>query len=228
MAKSPLIEISKVISVGVLAVTLISVTGLSPNVLKPGFEESKLKELRGAFSAMNSLLKVDSMRRARVSKIKRVINKYNRRLSSEEKYEIANEIYEMSLKYDNLDVNLICATITHESAFTWRKDITSPAGAMGLMQIMPYTGYVLSKNEKINWTTPEDILYDPILNVRMGCRYLSTLIDMYHVDGGLAAYNGGETRAAKWLASGRDDEVLFEETREYVPAILELYNNYKN
>ena len=72
------------------------------------------------------------------------------------------------------------------------------------------------------------MLFDPVRNIRMGCRYLSMLIEVYHIDGGLAAYNGGSDRAERWLASGRNDEVLFEETRGYIPAILKLYDTYKN
>jgi soluble lytic murein transglycosylase-like protein len=54
------------------------------------------------------------------------------------------------------------------------------------------------------------------------------LIENYHLDGGLAAYNGGEYRAAKWLKSGRKNSVLAMETRGYVPAILKLYDNFRN
>ncbi len=98
---------------------------------------------------------------------------------------------------------------------------------MGLMQIMPPTGIFLSENEGIKWTQAEEILYNPIYNIRLGCRYLSSLIEMYQLDGGLAAYNGGPKRAAMWLASGRDDKILYEETRGYIPAILNLYENFR-
>jgi len=101
------------------------------------------------------------------------------------------------------------------------------AGAMGLMQIMPTTGMFLCDYEGIQWTTPEDILFNPIYNVRLGCRYLSSLIHAYEVDGGLAAYNGGEKRAAMWLRSNRQNDILWEETRGYVPAVLKLYKKFR-
>ena len=97
-------------------------------------------------------------------------------MPEDEKYSIANEIYKMSLKYNNLNVDLICATITHESALTWRKTIKSPVGAMGLMQIMPQTGILMAKKEGIEWKSAEKTLFDPITNIRLGCRYLSFLI----------------------------------------------------
>jgi len=133
----------------------------------------------------------------------------------------------MTRKYSNLDVDFICATITHESAKSWEPQIVSKAGALGLMQIMPTTGAFLAVQEGIEWTTSEQVLQDPILNIRLGCRYLSQLVTMYQQDGGLAAYNGGPKRAEIWLASNRDQNTLVAETRNYVPAILKLYDQFR-
>ena len=118
--------------------------------------------------------------------------------------------------------------ITHESANTWKPDIVSPAGAMGLMQIMPVTGIFLANYEDITWTNPQDVLFNAVNNIRMGCRLLSVLIDQYGLDGALAAYNGGEKQASMWLTNGKDDNYLWKETREYIPAVLSLYDNYQN
>ncbi|TDI87354.1 MAG: lytic transglycosylase domain-containing protein [Caldithrix sp.] len=175
-----------------------------------------------------AIVEVDAFRQSAINKVISIMSVYNKKFSEEDKYAIANVIYEMSIRYNNLDVNLICATITHESARTWRPNVVSPAGALGLMQLMPRTGKFLSKHESIEWTNARQVLFDPVRNIRMGCRYLSMLIEVYHIDGGLAAYNGGSDRAERWLASGRNDEVLFEETRGYIPAILKLYDTYKN
>jgi len=122
---------------------------------------------------------------------------------------------------------LICATITHESGRSWNPRVSSPAGAMGLMQVMPLTGRYISEVEGITWTSAEDILYDPILNIRLGCRYLSSMVRSYELDGGLAAYNGGERIAALWLKNNRADGILWNETSKYVPSVLKLYEEYK-
>ena len=143
------------------------------------------------------------------------------------KYEIANEIYTLSLKYTNLDVELICATITHESAASWNPEVKSHAGAIGLMQIMPATGMYLAEYEGITWTNEEEVLTDPIYNIRMGTRYLSTLISYYGVDGGLAAYNGGEKLAALWIKNNKADGILWAETQNYIPAIIKLWDKYR-
>lgn len=189
---------------------------------------SKMSRIERTLQNLRAAMNVDSVRQYHIQKIMGIIDQYNHQLSSSLKYEIANEIYRMSVKYPNIDVDLICATITHESALTWRPTIKSEAGAMGLMQIMPTTGVFLAQAEGIPWVTPEDVLYDPIYNIRLGCRYLSLLIKSYDTDGGLAAYNGGEKRAALWIANNRNYAFLWEETRGYVPAVLKLYDKFKN
>jgi soluble lytic murein transglycosylase-like protein len=199
----------------------------STEVLRKEHGEKRIREISASFPNLRSTVAADGLRKVIFNRIFVVINTYNPKLAPELKQVIANEIVDMSLRYDNLDTDLICATITHESALTWRPDIKSPAGAIGLMQLMPHTAWALSRKEDIRWTNAAEILNNPIYNIRLGCSYLSALVQSYHLDGGLAAYNGGSSRAEKWLASGRDDEVLFEETREYVPAVLRLYDAFK-
>jgi hypothetical protein len=189
------------------------------NMFKMTLIERKIDNVKAA-------LKTESIRSYHIQKILNIISQYNRKMSDDQKYNIANEIYLMSLKYSNLDINLICATITHESALTWNPKIVSPVGALGLMQIMPSTGLKLCPLEGIEWTASQ-ILFDPIVNIRLGCRYLSTLIHAYEIDGGLAAYNGGEKRAALWIKNKRDYTFLWEETRGYVPAVIRLYNQFR-
>ncbi|MDZ7291603.1 MAG: lytic transglycosylase domain-containing protein [candidate division KSB1 bacterium] len=188
----------------------------------------KVADLTRTLNHLKAAMTVDAVRQQQLQKVMALISRYNPEMPSEKKYAIADEIYKMCIKYPNLNIDLICATITHESAMTWRPDIRSQAGAMGLMQIMPATGVVLAADEGIPWTSPEKILYNPILNIRLGCRYLSNLISLYELDGGLAAYNGGEKRAAIWLANGKNDRMLWAETRDYIPAVLKLYQEFRN
>jgi len=195
-------------------------------------EEAKteISRIEQTISDLRSTMNLNSKRQYQIQRIIKIINQYNKSMPANEKYQIANEIYQMSMKYKNLNVDLICATITHESALSWRKDVVSPVGAMGLMQIMPQTGESLAKEEGIEWTSAEKVLFDPILNIRLGCRYLSDLVHQYEIDGGLAAYNGGEKRAALWIKNRNhktDWTILWEETRSYVPAILRLYQKFQ-
>lgn len=190
--------------------------------------EDRAAVLSAKANVLGALNEIDQTRRQNLAKVVDVINRFNQDMSTGQKYQIASEICEASIKYDNLDVDLICAIITHESALTWDPEVVSPVGAMGLMQVMPATGKFLANIEGLEWTTAEDVLFDPVINIRLGSHYLSSLIELYDVDGGLAAYNGGGKRAEMWLAQNRAHGILFEETQNYVPAVLSLYEEFRN
>ncbi len=186
----------------------------------------KMQKLDREIIDLRSSMNIDSVRQYKLQKIISIIQNYNDDLTSAEVYDIASEIYEMSIKYSNLDIDLLCAVVTHESGLTWDPKVVSNAGALGLMQIMPVTGLFLAEYEGITWTTPEDVCFNPVYNIRMGSRFLSVLIEQYGLEGGLAAYNGGEKQASLWLQNGKDDQFLWSETRIYVPAIQKLYDIY--
>ena len=208
----------------------ISTVSFSSKYFTQNEPENKLIEIAIKISDVQGAVDLIVLQRHNIEKTKKIINQFNNDMPIARKTEIANTIHEMCLKYTNLNVDLICATITHESARTWKNDVVSPAGAMGLMQIMPETGRFLADEEGISWTTPEKVLFNPINNIKLGCRYLSFLVQEYEIDGGLAAYNGGEKRAKLWLNNRKntsDLTLLWEETQVYVPTILKLYAEYQ-
>ena len=201
------------------------------NVLEPFINISMQHDEENLDNDLHNLasyIDFENSRQSDIQKIIKISERYNKNMPMEERKQIAAEIRDMSVKYSNLDIDLICATITHESAKTWDANVVSQAGAMGLMQIMPATGAFLAQEEGINWTSAKDILFNPIYNIRLGCRYLSGLVTDFELDGGLAAYNGGAKRAVMWISSGKDMNVLWEETRGYIPAILSLYREYRS
>jgi soluble lytic murein transglycosylase len=171
---------------------------------------------------------VDSARQYSIQKIIVIIDRFNPQMPSPEKYEIANEIYEMSMKFTNLNIDLICATITQESGKTWNPQVVSPAGALGLMQVMPATGMYVAQYESITWTSAEDVLFNPIYNIRIGSRYLSSLIDFFDdTEAALAAYNGGERRASLWMKKDKANGILWDETQNYYPSVLKFAEEYR-
>ena len=190
-------------------------------------EAVDLSRFSESINMMRAVMTVDDERRMAIRKVRGILNEHNPKLSPRTKQDIADEIYEMSKKYPNLDLDLICATITHESGRTWEPRVISRAGALGLMQIMPSTGKWLAKYEAITWTSAEEILFNPIYNIRMGSRYLSALIETYDLEGGLAAYNGGSTRAERWLAHNKAEGILWAETTQYIPFVLKIYEKYR-
>ena len=124
-----------------------------------------------------------------------------------------------------LDPYLLAGIIRQESAFV--PEIMSPAGAIGLMQVVPATGRQLAGRIGPKGFRTET-LETPELNVHLGTRFLADLIRRY--DGEmpivLSAYNAGPTRANRWRRfpeaedPGRFTErIPFAETREYVKIV---------
>lgn len=224
-------SLTKTLMISVILVFVFVVTGSFSFYYRSQSESAdRINSFEKTVSQIQAILDMKSLEQHNIQKIINIINIYNKDMDPSLKYRIAREIHKMCMKYTNLNVDLICATITHESALTWQPDVVSPVGALGLMQIMPETGKKLAAEEGITWTTPEDVLFDPIVNIRLGCRYLAQLIQEYELDGGLAAYNGGEERAKLWLEKRNhksDFTLLWEETQFYVPSILKLYAQFQ-
>ena len=221
--------LKKIIKVCLLVIVCIMVINFSFRPLKIDHrQKEKINQLYHILTNIEMATQFDSIRYCNSRKIVAIIDLYNPEMRQDLKYQIAAEIQKMSLKYSNLDIELICATITHESARTWNPEVISPVGALGLMQIMPTTGMNLNIEEGLPWHSAEETLFNPIYNIRLGCMYLSYLITAYSIDGGLAAYNGGMKRAEQWIRNGRADGILHEETAFYVPSILKIYEEYQH
>jgi len=96
-----------------------------------------------------------------------------------------------------LDPAHVASVIYCESSF--RPDALSPAGAMGLMQLMPDTGRWIAG--QLGETCSEDCLYEPETNIRYGCWYLDYLSGCFDCDRVklTAAYHAGENRVRQWL-----------------------------
>lgn len=135
-------------------------------------------------------------------------------------------------KIYDLDPYIVYSLIKVESKFN--PYAASSKNAVGLMQITPQTGAYIAKllNDK---NYKEDKLYDPAINIRYGCFYLSKLYKDFHGDlnSVLAAYNGGEGNVRKWLKiSGSINkldakDVPFEETKQYIYKVRKYYDVYK-
>jgi len=120
-----------------------------------------------------------------------------------------------------LDPSLVAALIRQESLYD--PEATSPAGARGLMQMMPEVGRGVAKSLDYDTWDPV-LLYQPDVNIELGTAHLRELLDSQgNVVEVLAAYNAGGHRVARWRTKpGADDpEFLVEripyvETRDYV------------
>jgi len=146
-----------------------------------------------------------------------------------EKYK--EEVNEYAAQY-GFSPALIFAVIRTESDFD--AAAVSRAGAAGLMQLMPATAAFTAG--KIGMAGFEiSGLYNPAINIRLGCAYLRYLADKF-ADMRLAlyAYNAGEGNVAAWLINpdySRDGKTLykipFKETRQYYKRVASAERIYK-
>lgn len=118
------------------------------------------------------------------------------------------------------------AIMRQESAFI--PDVRSPAGALGLMQLMPQTGREVARSLRAQVAIPNQLL-DPKTNIRLGVKHLRQVLDRFsgNVVLATAAYNAGQHRVRSWLPSDKSvaadvwvDTVPFSETREYMKNVL--------
>lgn len=128
--------------------------------------------------------------------------------------------------------DLIAAVIWRESDFD--PSARSSEGAVGLMQLIPETAKWIS-TQPGGLGYPADRLAEPEVNIAFGSWYLHYLLDKYGDERvAIAAYNGGETNAAKWAKAanveGRRltlDDIPFPETRAFVKAVTDARAIYR-
>ena len=124
-----------------------------------------------------------------------------------------------------VDPYLLMGIARRESAYN--PTALSPAGARGLMQIMPGTATQLSRQLGISDPGPYGVL-DPELNIRLGSTYIRDMTKRYQGNrlAAAAAYNAGPGRVDRWLRDSPEEfdlfveSIPFRETRDYVQAVL--------
>jgi len=133
---------------------------------------------------------------------------------------------------NGIDPYLVLSVMREESRFEPR--VSSPAGALGLMQLMPETAEYLAKALNITLLGLEGI-YSVENNVELGAFYLKRLLDEFgSVPIALAAYNAGERAVRGWIEAGRYEspdefieDIPYGETKNYVKRIIGAYCNYR-
>lgn len=132
-----------------------------------------------------------------------------------------------------LEPHLLAALARQESAFD--PEVTSRAGARGLLQLMPQTGRQWADRLGLR-DYREDMLFHPEINVHLGAAYFADLARRYReMQIALVAYNAGPTRARRWRKrpAYRIDSELFaeriplSETRGYVQSIQTQLRIYR-
>ena len=131
---------------------------------------------------------------------------------------------------------LVYAIVRQESRFN--PGVVSPAGAIGLMQLMPDAAAHMSGNA--SYRDDASALFDPSLNLKLGQDYVEWLMSQgagqnHDLLRTIAAYNGGPGTLQKTTQMlGDDDDSLMviacmpaPETRAYVEKVMAAYWTYR-
>ncbi|MCW0236380.1 MAG: lytic transglycosylase domain-containing protein [Ferrovibrio sp.] len=155
---------------------------------------------------------------------------------------LVNEAYplvEPMLRVDNPETALVLALSRQESEFN--QTAVSPAGARGLMQLMPATAKGVAKDLKLGFDQGQ-LTQNAGYNVQLGAHYLKSLLQNWDNNYVLAlvGYNAGEARVRRWIRDWGDPRqpnvdvidwielIPFSETRNYVQRVLEGVQVYRS
>ena len=136
------------------------------------------------------------------------------------------------------DPAFVLSIARRESEFN--PTVISPAGARGLMQVMPRTAQSEARRQGIAYEE-QRLLSDPAYNARLGAGYLQYLSEDFGTNPVLlaVAYNAGPSRATSWIERFGDprdpsvdivdwiEAVPFTETRNYIMRVTESLQIYE-
>lgn len=136
-------------------------------------------------------------------------------------------------KRAGIDPLLVYAMMRQESRY--REEVVSPAGAIGILQIMPATGEKLAL--ETGWIDYQSRwLTDPVINVDLAVRYLKNLSNLFDKKwyAVAASYNAGEQVVQAWLRQKEGlseeefiEEIPYSETRNYVKKVYAHWRAYQ-
>ena len=154
-----------------------------------------------------------------------IVRSHRPDITEAEAWEISEVILEESSGY-GLDPMLVLAVIDVESKFQY--EAVSPAGARGIMQILPYVAKSLVQKIGLHQVSHSksfrpEFLDDPVLNIKLGVYYLHDLKKSFrNLTHALTAYNMGPTETKNRLEN--DIEI----PEEYSTLVLAAYRQYKS
>ncbi len=145
---------------------------------------------------------------------------------------IFSDLLDKYAKKRGLDPSWVYGLVRAESAFI--EDVRSPAGALGLMQVMPKTGQLTAKKIGLKNFRPYK-LKQAETNIPIGSAYMKQMLEKFNGNMVLAtaAYNAGPHRVTRWLPKTGCktpdvwiEQIPFNETRKYVSRVLYFANIY--
>ncbi|MZR30792.1 lytic transglycosylase domain-containing protein [Sneathiella litorea] len=152
--------------------------------------------------------------------------------------EINWPVPDLAIENPPIEPALMLAITRQESTFAI--DAISWAGARGLMQLMPGTAKLVSRNLNVSYSKAL-LTADPAYNTLLGSTYLANQIERFNGSYvlAIAAYNAGPANVSRWIKEWGDPRsgdidmidwiefIPFAETRNYVQRVIENLQIYR-
>lgn len=182
-------------ALGVLGViAVISLTAFALSLTKPQIELADAGRESTGLTTNTAL--------AEAVRVREFIKEKNMYLDEPEVNQLTMAFIRASEEY-GVDLWLLLSVAASESHF--RADVVSRAGCIGIMQLKPSTARSLGVDPSR--------LYDPVVNIQTGTRYLKELLGKYsNISLAVAAYNAGPSRVRTTIPAIR-------ETKQYVTRV---------
>ena len=200
-------------------------SGIDPNTPQPKPEQ--LVEGRLRLAVGDSWMALDQLRwlslRWRSASCRERIN-----LQHSQHPHLFEDALRSAANSQQLPLELLFAVSKQESRFA--SGVTSPAGAIGLMQLMPATARDVAEAP-----LTEDEIREPKQNAALGAAYLRQLLSHWRGDPfrSIASYNAGPGAVGSWSTQGLNDapalwveRIPYPETRYYTKKVLDNFFGY--
>ena len=200
-------------------------SGIDPNTPQPKPEQ--LVEGRLRLAVGDSWMALDQLRwlslRWRSASCRERID-----LHHSQHPKIFKEVLHPAASAQQLPLELLLAVSKQESRFA--SGVTSTAGAIGLMQLMPATARDVAEAP-----LTEDEIREPKQNAALGAAYLRQLLSHWRGDPfrSIASYNAGPGAVGSWSTQGLNDapalwveRIPYSETRYYTKKVLDNFFGY--
>lgn len=187
----------------------------------------KLDSLDAHVAALHEITESNKARSRQIAVGARIIKASKKDVDTRYAAKLARIIYDESEYNTNIEYPFLLAIIDVESRFN--PDALSPAGAVGLGQLMPKTAESMARHAGMEFKPT--LLTDPRYNVKLSVQYLNKLYAQFGNNVLVAAaYNGGPGGAQKykkWMDGETEKDSVHKETVAYVSMVMEKYYAYR-
>lgn len=188
----------------------------------------KLDSLDAHVAALHEITESNRSRSRQIAMGSRIIKSVRTEIDARYAAKLARLLYDESEYNNSIEYPFLLAIIAVESRFN--TEAVSPAGAIGLGQLMPKTAESMARHAGMEFKP--SLLTEPRYNIKLSVQFLTKL----HTQFGnnvlvAAAYNGGPGGAMKykkWMDGEADQDSVHKETVTYVSKVMEKYYAYRS